>query len=142
MRGLARWPFLGTLIAVAAAFAACAGVGPYATPAWPVVPISDIKSVAGRWEGLIQREPGGERDDFIQVTIKDDGTYQAAAYRVIGALERTGKLSLQSGKLTASTDTGSATYTLYAGGGRRILRVEGGTRDSSLKFYGNLRPSK
>jgi hypothetical protein len=84
------------LINAVLAVAVCVAVGGCgtATPASPSgaltrVPITDLKSVAGKWEGVGQGPWvgsifGGHTADLVEFTIRDDGTYEARSYREIG----------------------------------------------------------
>jgi hypothetical protein len=56
------------VIGFVASLTGCASVGPIA----PVV-VSDVKSVAGTWQGVVY-EPGSE-PDHVELTIREDGSY-------------------------------------------------------------------
>jgi hypothetical protein len=93
-----------------------------------LVPITDFTAVAGKWTGLA-RPRGSERDDWVELTIRDDGTYEASSARTIGAFTGSGSLRLDNGKLTSSGEKGSSTYTLYYRGGARILLADFTSKD-------------
>ena len=68
----------------------------------------------------------GEHDDWVELTITPDGKYDFGVYRTIGVFvggTRTLKLS---GERTVQLfgERGSATYTLYQSGAKRILQVQ------------------
>jgi hypothetical protein len=90
------------------------------------VSISDIKSVAGRWSGILYGRPGGQRgQDWIELALHEDGTYTLASARTIGVFEGSGKVSLADGRLVAEGEKARATFTLYQRDGKRFLRVDG-----------------
>jgi hypothetical protein len=53
-------------------------------PNWTELVISDAKSVAGKWERLLIRLPRSWRDDWVSITIAEDGSYVWANYRQVG----------------------------------------------------------
>lgn len=120
MRKRPQAPLL--LALVATALAACAGMGPTAglTP----LPITDFQMVAGDWEGPA-RGMSAQHDDWIEVTFTPDGQYDFGIYRTIGVFGGRGMLTLSGGKLQMRGDRGSATYTLYQSGAKRILQGQG-----------------
>ena len=110
---------------------ACTGVQFPEQPDWKEVPITDIQSIAGVWEGVTWSEPRTARqDDFVKVKIAEDGQFEFASYRMIGVWLGKGNLILENGKLVTESNpnAGSATFTLYEGNGRRMLKVQGKTK--------------
>jgi hypothetical protein len=125
------------------------------TGSWQHTPVSDFKSVAGKWEGLlIQDSPMTQNYDRVTLVIDDTGAYEnsvvrtrtAAAggsvnYSVIGLFAEKGKLVLSDGKLSAKGEKGGqATLQLYVdpGSSERILKAdakdsEGITYSAELK---------
>lgn len=65
--------------------AGCADILSSLTPPWKEMAITDAKSVGGKWEGLLTRLPRSWRDDWVSITIGEDGSYVWANYRQIGA---------------------------------------------------------
>ncbi len=109
------------LALVATMLAACAGMG--STDGTPV-PIADFRMVAGNWEGPVSGI-SAQHDDWIEVAIMPDGKYDFGIYRTIGVFGGTGTFTLSGGKLQSRGDRGSATYTLYQSGAKRVLQVQG-----------------
>jgi hypothetical protein len=90
------------------------------------VSIPEIKSVAGRWSGILYGRPGGTRGrDWIELALQEDGTYTLASARTIGVFTGSGTVSLADGRLSAEGEKARVTFTLYQGGGKRFLRAEG-----------------
>lgn len=88
--------------------------------------IPDIKSVAGRWSGILYGRPGGTRgQDWVELALQEDGTYALASSRTIGVFTGSGMVSLADGRLSAEGEKARVTFTLYQGGGKRFLRAEG-----------------
>ncbi|HSE06339.1 MAG TPA: hypothetical protein VLK35_19485 [Methylomirabilota bacterium] len=109
------------LVVVAAVFAACAS-GP-AGPGSVMVPVTEVKSVAGRWAGTLARDTAS-REDWVRVTIDQDGTYDFSSARQIGVVTGKGKLSVKDGKLVGEGPRGTSVYTLYDRGGKQMLIVD------------------
>jgi hypothetical protein len=105
------------------------------------VAISDIKSVAGRWSGILHGRPGGTRQqDWVELALHEDGTYTLASARMIGVLSGSGTLSLADGRLASQGEKAQVTLTLHQGVGKRFLRVEG-TMASGQPLRADLYPA-
>jgi hypothetical protein len=105
------------------------------------VPIQDIKSVAGRWSGILYGRPGGTRgQDWIELALQEDGTYTLESARTIGMLSGSGTLRLADGRLIAEGEKARATFTLYQRDGKRFLRAEG-TMASGQPLRADLYPA-
>jgi hypothetical protein len=90
------------------------------------VSIPDIKSVAGRWSGILYGRPGGTRgQDWVELALREDGTYTISSARTIGVFNGSGTVRLADGRLIAAGEKAQVTFTLHQGGGRRFLRAEG-----------------
>ena len=126
------------LALVSTMLAACAGMGP--TDALTVVPITDFKMVAGKWGGLVTGI-SAQHDDWVDVTITPEGKYDFGIYRTVGAFGGTGTFTLSDGKLQSRGERGSATYTLYQGGTRRVLQVQA-TLSDGRKVSARLNPKE
>ena len=92
-----RWFVTWGLLALAAS--GCASGEP--TRARTRVPITELTSVVGRWEGLLTGlSPRPSMDeDLIDVVIRADGTYEAKAYRTIGVFQGRGTVEIRDGSL-------------------------------------------
>ena len=115
---------------------ACGFMGPKETRQWQPIAIPDFKNVAGKWEGLLVRNPRTRDDDWVTLTIGDTGTYEFVSYRMIGVFAGKGKLVLADGKLSAKSEKGGQmTLQLLAdsGSSERILRAE--AKDSEGFYY-------
>jgi hypothetical protein len=106
---------------------ACSLMAPKETRQWQPTTITDLKSVAGKWQGLLVRNPRNREDDWVTLAIGETGTYEFVSYRMIGVFAGKGKLVLTDGKLSAKSDKGGQmTLQLYAdsGSSERMLRAE------------------
>ncbi len=130
-----------TLLAVGMAFMGCADTQSRQEPLSTIVPISEIKNVAGKWSGIAKRTPPAGRDDWLEVTIKEDGAYEYSSFRTIGAAMGSGRLTLKDGTLMSESDKASATYTLYDRGGKRVLVLEVTMKDG-VHYSADLKPAK
>jgi hypothetical protein len=103
--------------------------------------VSDFKSVAGKWEGLLVRNPRTRDDDWVTVVIGETGTYEFVSYRMIGVFSGKGKLVLTDGKLSAKSEKGGQmTLQLFADSGspERMLRAE--AKDSEgYQYWADLK---
>jgi hypothetical protein len=105
---------------------ACSLMAPKETRQWQPTTITDLKSVAGKWQGLLVRNPRNREDDWVTFSIGETGAYEFVSYRMIGVFSGKGKLVLTDGKLSAKSDKGGQmTLQLYAdsGSSERILRA-------------------
>jgi hypothetical protein len=106
------------------------------------VSIPAIKSVAGRWSGILYGRPGGERArDWIELALQEDGTYTFASPRTYGVFSGSGTVGLADGRLIAEGEQARVTFTLYQGGGKRFLRAEG-TMASGQPLRADLYPAR
>jgi hypothetical protein len=129
---------------------ACSSMAPKETRQWQPTAVTDFKNVAGKWEGLLVRNPRTPDDDWVTLVIGDTGTYEFVSYRLIGVFGGKGKLVLSDGKLSARSEKGSQmTLQLYAdpGSTERMLKVdakdsEGYTYAGELKRTGGSAVTK
>jgi outer membrane lipoprotein SlyB len=104
-----------------------------------VVPITDVKSVAGKWAGLAEG-PGSNQTDYVEMTIRGDGTYDVMTRRQMGTFRGNGQIVLNQGQLVMKGNTGTGVATLMTRGGERILKVDAALPDN-IKVSANLRPT-
>ncbi len=95
-----------------------------------LVPVSDFRAVAGTWTGLV-RQGTAAPDDWVELTIRADGTYEAKSAPAIGAFKEVGTLRLDGGALRSSGPYGNAVYRLYYQGGARILIADYTSKDGT-----------
>jgi hypothetical protein len=120
--GGARWIRLWSLLVLAGLLTACADA--LSRTAELTVPIGNFSSVAGTWEGSWSYTP--DRDvDWLRLTIRDDGSFEAESYRVIGTFKSSGMLALADGKAVFRGERGgSASATLVVRDSARWLDIE------------------
>jgi hypothetical protein len=136
---------------------ACSSMAP--TETRQPTAVTDFKSVAGKWEGLLIRDHYLTQNyDRVTLVIDDTGIYENAVMRtrttahggsvsssVIGVFAEKGKLVLTDGKLSAKgAKGGQAILELYVdpGSSERMLKVdakdsEGFTYSAELKRTGD-----
>jgi hypothetical protein len=141
---------------------ACSSMAP--TETRQPTAVTDFKSVAGKWEGLLIRDNLMTQNyDRVSLVIDDTGAYENAvtrtrttasgtsvSYGVVGVFAEKGKLVLTDGKLSAKGQKGGqATLQLYVdpGSSERMLKVdakdsEGFTYSAELKRTGDSASAK
>jgi hypothetical protein len=110
-------------------------------PQWVQVPIADLSSVAGKWDGLIRVVPHQRRDDWVTVTIASDGRYQFSSLRTIGVFSGGGQFALDEGKLLSKSERGTVEAVLYEAGGQRMLKAKGRAADGT-EYTAEVKPVK
>ncbi len=116
---------LTVAIGFVASLPGCAGVGPIA----PVV-VSDLKSVAGTWQGVVY-EPGSEPDN-VELTIREDGSYDLVSRQAIGESRGRGKIVLSGGRLIMEGERGRGVGTLMRNqAGDLVMNIDATLSDNS-----------
>ena len=131
----------GVLVWIFTGFIGCAPVEPLPPPPSIPVSVSEFRSAAGKWAGILKSTPRVRGDDWVTLTIRDDGSYEFMSVRTIGIFQGQGTCTLIDGKLKTETERGWAITTLYEEGGWRMLKVEGATKDG-VQYSAELTPSK
>ena len=98
---------------------------------WSPTQITDIKSIAGKWEGIMIRTPKSRTDDWVNVNIQDNGDYEFASYRTIGVFSGKGNFAVKDGKAVAQSERGSVTMQLFTDNtkGQSMLKAESKGKD-------------
>jgi hypothetical protein len=97
-------------------------------PQWVQVPIADLSSVAGKWDGLIRVVPHQRR-------------YEFSSLRTIGVFSGGGQFALDEGKLLSKSERGTVEAVLYEAGGQRMLKAKGRAADGS-EYTAEVKPVK
>jgi hypothetical protein len=118
----ARWVRPWLILGLAGLLTACADA--MSRSAELSVPIASFASVAGTWEGSWNYTP--DRDvDWLRLTIREDGSFDAESYRIIGSFKASGMLVLADGKVVFHGERGgSASATLMVRDSARWLDIE------------------
>ena len=113
------------LAEVAASSLGCASAGPV-TP----VRVSDIKSVAGTWKGVLYRS--GVEPDNVTLTIREDGSYDLVSAQPDGTSRGRGKIVINDGRLLIEGEKGYGTGTLLRNpAGDLVMNVDAVLSDNS-----------
>src|SRR4030095_7053363 len=127
---------------------ACSSMAP--TETRQPTAVTDFKSVAGKWEGLLIRDhPMTQNYDRVPLVVHDTEAYENAVMRtrttaqggsvsssVIGVFAEKGKLVLTDGKLNAKgAKGGTATLTLYVETGRSERMLKADAKESEGIIY-------
>jgi hypothetical protein len=102
-----------------------------------MVPVADLKAVAGTWTGIAARSAGSGREDWLEITVNENGTFKASAARQTGTLIGDGTLRVSDGKVLAEGRNGRAVLTLYERSGP--LLVMDFTDKDGIKYSAELR---
>jgi hypothetical protein len=107
------------------------------------VPIMDVSSVAGDWEGILVQNPASRHDDWIRVRIEEDGTYRYEVLRTIGVFSGQGRFSVEDGALSAKSEKGTINVQLYRHSGKddRILKNKAQSSDG-ITYLAELTPKR
>jgi hypothetical protein len=121
--------------------AACASPRTETAPsaALPVA-VGDVRSVAGRWVGLMDT-PGRARneDQYVEVDVHPDGTYRATSARTIGFMDARGTVAVRDGRLLVRGERGAegrATLLSHEGGPMLMVDMtlpDGGRASARLR---------
>ena len=141
MRECLRAFCFGVLVWMFTGFIGCAPVEPLPPPPSTPVSVSAFKSAAGKWAGILKATPRLKRDDWVTLTIRDDGSYDFVSVRTIGIFRGQGTFTLIDGKLKAETEQGWTVATLYEEGAQRLMKVDGATKDG-VQYSAELTPTK
>jgi hypothetical protein len=114
------------VVGFAASLIGCASAGPLT----PVV-VSDVKSVAGTWKGVIYQS--GYQPDYIILTIQEDGSYQFTSRQALGSTRGKGTIVISGGRLIIQGEKGRGVATvLRSPNGDRIMDVQATLSDNSI----------
>ncbi|HXD98634.1 MAG TPA: hypothetical protein VN646_18940 [Candidatus Acidoferrum sp.] len=133
------------VVALLAALGACASGGGSGRTAGggaagAPVAVTDLKSVAGRWVGLMDVPGNSNEDQYLEVTVREDGTYRAKSARTIGVMDAQGTIAVSDGRLLLRGERGSrGTATLFSKEGGSTLMVDM-TAPNQSRTTARLRP--
>lgn len=113
------------VVGFAASLIGCASAGPLT----PVV-VSDLKSVAGTWTGVVYQS--GSEPDYVALTIQEDGSYRVESRPAIGPTRGKGTITIREGRLIFQGEKGRGVGTvLRSPNGDRIMDVQATLSDNS-----------
>ena len=134
MNKMIRFLQISGLVVLVQAALACAVFAASAKTQWSPTEITDLKSIAGKWEGIMIRTPKSRTDDWVNVSIQDNGDYEFASYRTIGVFSGKGNLAVKDGKAMAQGEKGTVTVQLFTEKTKNqsMLKAEGKGKDGVL----------
>jgi hypothetical protein len=141
MRISVQWSVTSLLICLVMGYGCEKNMERSTHPQWVQVPIADLSSVAGKWDGLIRVVPHQRRDDWVTVTIASDGRYEFSSLRTIGVFSGGGQFALDEGKLLSKSERGTVEAVLYEAGGQRMLKAKGRAADGT-EYTAEVKPVK
>ena len=127
--------FTGIVVGFTALLVGCASFGPL-TP----VPVSELKSVAGTWKGVVYES--NSEPDYVTLTIQEDGSYEVVSRQTIGASRGKGQIVISEGRLILQGQKGRGVGTLLSSAaGARVMRIEATLSDNRI-LTAELGPSR
>ncbi len=140
MQTVAQWSVTLLLICLALSYG-CQTTEHSEQPHWVQVPIPDLSTVEGKWDGLMRRVPPERKADWVTVTIAPNGRYQFSSLRTIGVFSGHGEFALNEGKLESRSDRGTVEAVLYEAGSQRMLKAKGRAADGT-EYTAEVKPVK
>jgi hypothetical protein len=114
------------VVGFAASLIGCASAGPL-TP----VAVSDVKSVAGTWKGVVYGF--GSEPESIVLTIQEDGSYNVEVRQALGPTRGKGTIAISEGRLIFRGERGRGVGTvLTSPNGDRVMDVQATLSDNSI----------
>jgi len=114
------------VIGLAASLAGCAGIG------FRPVEVSDLATVAGTWQGVVYEPGPGSESRRVQLTIREDGTYDIVSRQSIGESRGTGTVTVSGGRVILEGKRGRGVGTLLkTAAGEAMLTIDATLADNS-----------
>ena len=120
------WTIFTTIVVVgfAASLVGCASAG------LRPVAVSDVKSVAGTWKGVVYLS--GSEPDEVTLTIREDGSYDVVSRQPIGVSRGRGQITISEGRLIMRGERGHGVGRLLSSsGGDRVMSITATLSDNS-----------
>jgi hypothetical protein len=136
-RARSLWTALTTTVIVgfAASLIGCASAGPVTQ-----VAVSDVKSVAGTWKGIVYGS--GSEPEQVVLTIREDGSYDVVSVQTVGTSRGKGKIVISEGRLLIEGERGRGVGTLLKNpAGDFVMNIEATLSDNST-LTAKLWPSR
>jgi hypothetical protein len=136
-RARSLWTALTTTVIVgfAASLIGCASAGPVTQ-----VAVSDVKSVAGTWKGIVYLS--GSEPVQVVLTIREDGSYEVVSAQTAGTSRGKGKIVISEGRLLIEGERGRGVGTLLKNPtGDFVMDIEATMSDNSI-LTAKLWPSR
>ncbi|MFI5223572.1 MAG: hypothetical protein ACHQX3_04895, partial [Nitrospirales bacterium] len=122
--------------------AACSGLGTQQHIPLTPISITEIKAVEGTWEGLVINARSGKDAGRIVVVLTSHdayGTYSFGGATAHGSLVGTGRVTVQSGRLSSETGQRMIDFTLCLRGNEKVLTAHVFGKDGN-PYYAELTP--
>jgi len=130
------WTIFTTIVVVgfAALLVGCASAG------LRPVAVSDVKSVAGTWKGVVYLS--GSEPDEVTLTIWEDGSYDVVSRLPIGVSRGRGQITISEGRLIMRGERGHGVGRLLSSSsGDRVMSITATLSDNST-LTAELGPSR
>jgi hypothetical protein len=107
-------------------------------PTWKLVPITDISTVVGEWEGLVKKERDAFPKGSVRLMIRPNNTYLFAGETASTVAVGSGDLRARDGRLVGDTDKRAVTFTLYDHKGKAVMLVESTNHETGVRSRGEF----
>lgn len=141
MTRLPRTICLGVIFSLGVWMAGCAPTAPVPPPPSTPVVLSTVAQAAGTWSGILRTIPRSRNDDWLTLTIRENGTYHFESVRTIGIMQGDGTFTVLDGRLRMDKEGAWITGQLYADDSRRRLTIEAESKDG-VHYAADLAPGK
>lgn len=103
--------------------------------------VSDVKSITGKWVGLVYASNAAQPDS-IELAIREDGSYDVVHRRTVGTSHSRGKIEISGGRLVFQGERGRGTgLVMSSPGGERVMKIDATLSDNAT-LSANLWPSR
>ena len=122
------WTTLAATVVVgfAASLIGCASAGPLT----PVV-VSDVKSVAGTWTGVVYKSDS--EPEYVALIIEENGSYHVESRQALGPTRGKGTIVISGGRLIFQGENGRGVGTvLRSPSGDRVMDIQATLSDNSV----------
>lgn len=138
------WGLFLVFLLLASSLTACAGLGTQQQIPLSPVPITEIKMAEGTWEGLVRNARTGKDAGRIVVVLTSHdgyGTYSFGGATAQGSLVGTGRVTVQSGRLSSEMGQRIVDFTLCLRGSEKVMAAHVFGKDGN-PYYAELTPLK
>ena len=137
---MSTWIACVLVVGIIASLVGCASGG-----SSTAVPVTDVTSLAGKWAGVANGFGFGQQD-YVELSIREDGTYDVTTTRTIGGYAGEGRVTVRDGQLTFQGANSDGIGSLMSGSdGEKVLKVTvsfAGPGGVPTSVSANLRPAR
>jgi len=117
----------------------CAGGPDPQGPSWKMLPITEVHSVVGEWDGTVKKEHGTLVEGGGRLMIRDNSTYLFAGQTTTRSAVGSGPLEVKDGRLIGDTERRALTLTLYDHNGQEVIVVDATNHETGERYRGEFK---